>query len=73
MPGEDGFSFIRQVRRLPPERGGTVPAAALTALAGDDDKRRAREAGFQMHIAKPVDAVRLAGAVRTLAAMPREG
>jgi len=72
MPGEDGYSFIRQVRRLPPERGGTVPAAALTALAGDDDRRRAKEAGFQMHVAKPVDAVRLAGAVRTLAAMPRE-
>ena len=73
MPGEDGYSFIRRVRRLPPERGGTVPAAALTALAGDDDKRRAKEAGFQMHVAKPVDAVRLAGAVRTLAAMPRAG
>ena len=73
MPGEDGYSFIRRVRRLPPERGGTVPAAALTALAGDDDKKRAKEAGFQMHLAKPVDAVRLAGAVRTLAAMRREG
>ncbi len=73
MPGEDGYTFIRKVRLLPPERGGTVPAAALTALAGDDDKRRAKEAGFQMHVAKPVDAVRLASAVRTLAAMSREG
>ncbi len=73
MPGEDGYSFIRKVRRLPPERGGTVPAAALTALAGDDDKRRAKDAGFQMHVAKPVDAVRLVGAVRALAAMSREG
>ncbi len=69
MPGEDGYSFIRKVRRLEPDRGGLVPAAALTALASDEDRKQAKEAGFQMHIAKPVDAVHLASAVRTLAAM----
>ncbi len=72
MPGEDGYSFIRQVRRLPSERGGRVPAAALTALASDDDKQRAKDAGFQIHVAKPVDAARLAATVRALAAMTEE-
>jgi two-component system, chemotaxis family, CheB/CheR fusion protein len=69
MPEEDGYSFIRKVRRLAPEHGGLVPAGALTALAGDDDRKQAKEAGFQLHIAKPVEAVHLAAAVRTLAAM----
>ncbi len=69
MPGEDGYSFIRRVRRLPVSRGGRVPAAALTALASDEDRRQARDAGFQLHIAKPVDGVRLAAAIRSLAAM----
>ncbi len=73
MPGEDGYRFIRELRRLPPERGGSVPAAAFTALAGDEDQKRARAAGFQMHVAKPIDAVRLAAAVRTLMAMAPEG
>ena len=36
MPGEDGFSFIQRVRRIAPERGGRIPAAALTALTGKD-------------------------------------
>ena len=69
MPEEDGYSFIRKVRRLGPDHGGLVPAGALTALAGDEDRNQAKEAGFQIHIAKPVEAVQLAAAVRTLAAM----
>jgi two-component system CheB/CheR fusion protein len=67
MPGEDGFSFIQKVRRLERERGGHVPAAAITALAGDEDRRHALEAGFQMHVAKPVDAAKLASVVARLA------
>jgi two-component system CheB/CheR fusion protein len=66
MPGEDGFSFIRKVRRLDREHGGHVPAAALTALAGDEDKRRALESGFQMHVAKPIDSARLIAVVSML-------
>jgi two-component system CheB/CheR fusion protein len=68
MPGEDGYGFIRKVRRRAPEQGGAVPAAALTALASDEDRRRALQAGFQLHLAKPVDAARLAAAVGALAA-----
>jgi two-component system CheB/CheR fusion protein len=66
MPGEDGISFIREVRRFEHERGGFVPAAAFTALASDEDRHRALEAGFQLHVPKPVDAAHLASAVATL-------
>jgi chemotaxis methyl-accepting protein methylase/signal transduction histidine kinase/chemotaxis response regulator CheB len=55
MPGEDGYSFIRRMRALGKGRGGVVPALALTALASDEDRRRAISAGFQMHVSKPVD------------------
>lgn len=54
MPGVDGHQFIRQVRRLSAERGGQTPAIALTAFARADDRQRALDAGFQLHIAKPV-------------------
>jgi signal transduction histidine kinase len=66
MPGEDGFSLIRQVRARPAERGGEVPAAALTAYARAEDRVRSLAAGFQMHVPKPVDP---AGLVRLVAAL----
>jgi len=71
MPGQDGFNLIAQVRSLPPERGGTIPAAALSALAGVDDRQRALAAGFQMHVPKPVDIDGLLSALAQLAAMRR--
>jgi CheY-like chemotaxis protein len=55
MPGADGYDVIRRVRALPPERGGATPAIALTAYARPEDRVRALQAGFQMHVAKPVD------------------
>ena len=56
MPDEDGYSLIRKVRALGAARGGgNVPAVALTALAGEENRRRALSAGFQVHMAKPVD------------------
>jgi PAS domain S-box-containing protein len=67
MPGEDGYELIRRVRQLPPERGGRTPAAALTAFARAEDRRRALLAGFQMHVAKPVDIQELAAVVASLA------
>ena len=67
MPGEDGYALIRRVRELPPERGGRVPAAALTAFARGEDRRRALLAGFQMHVPKPVEVNELATVVATLA------
>ena len=68
MPGEDGLSLIRRVRMRPLDRGGQVPAIALSAYAGAEDRRRALLAGFQRHIAKPVDPAHL---LTTLSAMLR--
>jgi CheY-like chemotaxis protein len=67
MPGEDGYSLIRRLRELSPERGGQTPAAALTAFARSEDRRRALLAGFQMHVAKPVEVQELAAVVASLA------
>ena len=64
MPGLDGYQFIRAVR----ERGNGVPAAALTAFARSDDRRRAMLAGYQLHVAKPVDPSELVAIVASLAA-----
>ncbi len=55
MPVEDGYSFIQQVRAMPRDRGGKTPAVALTAYARTEDRRRAMLAGFDMHLAKPID------------------
>jgi signal transduction histidine kinase/ActR/RegA family two-component response regulator len=65
MPGEDGYSLIRKVRALK-GKVSTVPAAALTALAREDDRQRALTAGFQLHLAKPIDGQSLIAAVATL-------
>jgi signal transduction histidine kinase len=67
MPGMSGYDFIKAVRALPPERGGWVPAAALTAYASAEDRHRAMLAGYQMHISKPVDPERLVRVVADLA------
>ncbi|MBY5283349.1 response regulator [Aphanizomenon flos-aquae CCAP 1446/1C] len=55
MPDEDGYSLIRQVRSLKANEGGRIPAVALTAYADSDDRLCALQAGFQNHIAKPVE------------------
>jgi CheY-like chemotaxis protein len=67
MPGEDGLSLIRRVRLLPPGRGGLIPAAALSAYAGAGDRRKALLAGFQHHIAKPVDPAHLLAVIARMA------
>ncbi|MBD2770807.1 response regulator [Iningainema tapete] len=63
MPGEDGYSLIQKIRILPPEQGGQIPAAALTAFAGESEHVRALAAGFQIHIPKPVDPTELVAAI----------
>jgi len=55
MPNIDGYDLIRLVRKLDPERGGRVPAIAVTAYARIVDRDQAIEAGFQAHIPKPID------------------
>jgi signal transduction histidine kinase/CheY-like chemotaxis protein len=66
MPELDGYEMIRLVRSLPPEQGGRTPAIALTAFARSEDRRRAMLAGFQVHIAKPVEAAELIATVANL-------
>jgi PAS domain S-box-containing protein len=66
MPVEDGYSLIRKVRALGKENGGDTPAVALTAYARSEDRVRALRHGFQMHVAKPVDAAELVTVVASL-------
>jgi CheY-like chemotaxis protein len=67
MPGRGGYWLIGQVRALPPERGGTTPAAALTAYTGPEHRASVLRAGFQYHIEKPVGVRELVGVVAILA------
>ncbi len=67
MPEEDGYSLIRKVRALAPEQGGNTPAVALTAYARSEDRLKVILAGFQMHLAKPVEAAELLVQVASLA------
>jgi PAS domain S-box-containing protein len=66
MPDADGYAFIRQVRALPPAKGGQVPAAALTAYTRLEDRTRALSAGFQVYVPKPVDPIELVMAIANL-------
>lgn len=67
MPGESGYDLIRKVRSLPPERGGKVPAVALTAYTRVEDKVRALRSGFHTLIAKPADISEVIATVKALA------
>ena len=67
MPGTDGYGLISMVRAMGPERGGDIPAIALTAYARYEDGERVLAAGYQRHVAKPVEPSSLARAVRSLA------
>ncbi len=55
MPEADGYTLIRRLRAMEPQRGGAIPAIALTAYARIEDRLRALNAGFQLHVAKPVE------------------
>ena len=70
MPDEDGLQLIRDIRQLERVSGRVTPAAALTALVRSDDRRRALSAGYQMHMAKPIDPSELVSAVEHLAQPP---
>jgi PAS domain S-box-containing protein len=67
MPGMDGYALIGKIRQLPLEDGGGIPAAALTAYAGVEDRMRALSAGYQLHIPKPVEPAELTTVVANLA------
>jgi CheY-like chemotaxis protein len=73
MPHEDGYTLMRKVRALGAEHGGAIPAAAVTAYARAEDRMRALLAGFQTHIAKPVEPAELAAVVASLAGRTMTG
>jgi PAS domain S-box-containing protein len=72
MPGENGYDLIRRVRALSPAKGGNVPAAALTAYARAEDRRKVLTAGYEMHVPKPVDPAELVNVVATLSSRGRD-
>lgn len=73
MPGEDGYSLIRKIRKLPKEQGGDIPAVALTAYAREEDRMRSLSQGFQMHLSKPVEPEKLATVIASLVKKTAKG
>jgi hypothetical protein len=67
MPNEDGYDLIRKIRELPSNGGGTIPALALTGYASREDEKRSLEAGYQMHLSKPIEIAKLVAAVAHIA------
>ena len=65
MPDKDGYMLIRQIRAMS-ERGGQLPALALTAYAGEADRQQVLKAGFQKHLTKPVEPSKLTAAIISL-------
>lgn len=68
---KDGYALIHEIRALHPDRGGRIPAIALTAYARDEDRRRAIAEGYQAHLAKPVEVLELVRVASELTAMQR--
>ena len=66
MPDEDGYELIRKLRALPVEKGGRIPAIALTGYASKKDRERALSAGYHQHIAKPIEQADLIAAIAAL-------
>jgi CheY-like chemotaxis protein len=71
MPEQSGYDLLRQVRELPADHGGRLPAAALTAYASAQDRMKALLSGFQLHVAKPVPPGELVAVVASLAGRTR--
>lgn len=69
MPGADGYELIARVREMEVLRGGMMPAIALTAYARESERQQALEAGFQMHLSKPVEVPQLIAGIANLAGM----
>ncbi len=66
MADVNGYELIARVRALGPEKGGDVPAIAITAFTGKEERLRAITSGFQYHLSKPIEPGELVGAIATL-------
>ena len=74
MPEMDGYTFLKGIRALSTKQGGATPAIAVTAYARTEDRVAALSAGFQVHVAKPLDLAELVAHVALLAqGVPRSG
>jgi PAS domain S-box-containing protein len=69
MPEVDGYEFLRQVRQMKSVAAGRIPAIALTAFARSEDRTRALMAGYQVHVAKPVEPAELVATVASVAGL----
>ncbi|WP_445628201.1 hybrid sensor histidine kinase/response regulator [Nostoc sp. DSM 114167] len=72
MSEQDGYTLIRKLRSLEPEKGGRIPAIALTAYTREEDRLKALKAGFQQHLSKPIDPNKLISAVANILELPIE-
>ncbi|RPH81164.1 MAG: response regulator [Candidatus Rokuibacteriota bacterium] len=70
MPGEDGYWLIRALRELPPDKGGRIPALAVTGDPVRHSSERTRKAGYDAHLAKPVQIAEFSATVARLAGGP---
>ena len=68
MPDEDGFTLIQKVRTMERAVGSRLPAIAVTALAGTEERQKAMAAGFDVHLTKPVEPIDVVTAVARAAA-----
>jgi PAS domain S-box-containing protein len=71
MPGMDGYEFMRALRARPPDKGGRLPALALSAYVRSEDRQLALASGYQAHFGKPVDPAALLKAIASLTRPPR--
>jgi CheY-like chemotaxis protein len=71
MPHENGYSFLRNLRQELPEDGGTIPALALTGFTTPEHRERAFNAGFNLHLAKPIEPDRVLQALVELLRAPQ--
>jgi PAS domain S-box-containing protein len=71
LPELDGYELMARVRQLDADRGGPIPAIAITAYARPEDRHRALLAGYQMHLAKPIEAQELIAAIASLRSFSR--
>jgi CheY-like chemotaxis protein len=73
MPEMDGYAFLRQIRALGNEMASAVPVVALTAFAGAENRLKTEQAGFQVHLDKPIDPPQLIDTINTLIKIKKAG
>jgi PAS domain S-box-containing protein len=73
MPEMDGYAFLRKIRALDDEVGRAIPVVALTAFAGAENRLKTEQAGFQVHLDKPIDPPQLIDAINTLIKTKKAG